>query len=139
MEEMGMKGYNIFLAGCTMCLVAMATKDIFRHFDIQDLPVIISAPIWLAGAIGLYRAKAWAWYASVLGVAIMFVESVALFVSGYALLPVATDPTDGIGYMLIFGFGGVLLSLPLLIAFFWKRKSLSKEQTSAESPKDNLE
>lgn len=95
--------------------------------------------IWLAGAIGLYRGKAWAWYASVLGVTVMFVENIALFAQAYGLMPVASDPTDGIGYMLMFGLGGACVSLPLLISLFLNHSNLlNKQRIPSAISKDDV-
>ncbi|MCX7009244.1 MAG: hypothetical protein NTY53_18700 [Kiritimatiellaeota bacterium] len=123
------KVYNLILASLTMilaCLFMMASKNIFSSMDIETVLFMFSAPIWFCGALGLFWEKSWAWYASVVGIAFMFVENAKELTMGLAIAPYATDPTDGAGYMLIYGFGGVAFSLPLLIVFFLKHTHLVK-------------
>lgn len=86
--------------------------------------ILITAPIWIIGAVTLFWRKEWSWYASVYGVTVMLAQSLGIAVSGYALLTLAGDPTDGIGYSLIVGSLGILLGLPNLIGLFWKHSEL---------------
>lgn len=124
---MAVKIYNLLLASCTMLLVGMSmmdTREPINQFDCQSILLLLSAPVWLAGAVCLFLAKPWAWYASVLGAAVMLAMNAVTFASGLVLAPIATDPTDGIGYMIIIGIGGIALSLPLVISLFWTHQSL---------------
>jgi hypothetical protein len=53
----------------------------------------------------------------------MAAGSITSFYTGWSLLPVASDPTDGIGYMLLTGILGLVLSLPLIIGLICIRKT----------------
>ena len=129
-----LKLYSAFLAVCAMLLLAMslAPMPMVRIWEIVANPtlwnilILLTAPIWLAGAVALFWRKEWSWYASVFGVASMFVQSVVLSVCAYVLIPLGGDPTDGIGYRFITGCFGVVLSLPLLIGLFRRHTELIK-------------
>ena len=88
---------------------------------------------WLAGAVGLFFRNRFAWCASLLGVGLMFSGAVTMFVVGLRLSPIAQDPTDGIGYMVITGVLGLLFSTPVLIGLFLlRRRWICSERTNAE-------
>jgi hypothetical protein len=112
-------------------LVLAAVTTLFAILDIVEFPptfelvlFTVIAPCWFAGAIGLLFRHRLAWCASLLGVGTLLCSSLTMFASGIVLSPVAQDPTDGIGYMLIFGFIGSLLSLAVIIGLFRMRKDL---------------
>jgi len=113
----------------TFNLVTAAVMTLFAavglvsgHFDAESLLYAMVAPCWLAGAVGLFSRRRLAWAGSFLGAGTMFCSSLTMFASGIVLSPVAQDPTDGIGYMQLFGFVGLLLSLALIFGLFCLRR-----------------
>ena len=68
----------------------------------------------------------------------MFSLSITMFAAGLRLMPIAQDPTDGIGYMVIMGVLGLLFSIPVLIGLFLlRRRWMRGERTIAECAAPN--
>lgn len=112
--------FNLVVAAVmTFFAVAGVVHD---SFDAESSLYIVVAPCWLAGAIGLFIKHRLAWAGSILGAGTMFCSSLTMFASGLVLSPVAQDPTDGIGYMQVFGFVGLLISSALIFGLFWLRR-----------------
>ena len=124
---------NLILALLTSLLFVLPAAKSFRPPDIGFLLMVLLSLCWLAGAVGLFFRNRLAWCASLLGVGLMFSGAVTMFAVGLSLVPIARDPTDGIGYMVIMGVLGLLLSVPVLIGLFLLRRQwISSERTDAE-------
>jgi hypothetical protein len=68
----------------------------------------------------------------------MFSGAVTMLATGLRLMPVAQDPTDGIGYMVIMGVLGLLFSTPVLIGLFLLRRQwMRSERAIAECAAPN--
>lgn len=103
-------------------------------FKAESLLYAVVAPCWLTGAIGLFFKSRLAWAGSFLGASTMFCSSLTIFASSVLLFPVAQDPTDGIGYMLIVGFVGLLISLALIFGLLWLRQSRFTKKDRLHKP-----
>src|SRR6266480_899345 len=95
------RAYNLILASVTALFVLLDVIEFVGNLDYEFILFDVITPFWLAGAIGLLFKRRLAWCGSLLGAGTMFCGSLTWFMSGIVLSPVAQDPTDGIGYMLI--------------------------------------
>ena len=114
--------FNLILASGLALLIFRALFAGDGDFDWTTVLFPVVAICWLAGAIGLFFRSRLAWCGSLLGVGTMAASSLTMFLTGCRLAPVSTDPSDGAGYMLIFGFFGLLLSLPVIVGLIRNRK-----------------
>jgi hypothetical protein len=113
---------NLILALlASLLMVLSAAKDSWS-LDVPSILFMLLPLCWLAGAVGLFFRNRLAWCASLLGVGIMFSLSITMFAVGLRLMPIAQDPTDGIGGMVIMGVLGLLISIPVLIGLFLLRR-----------------
>lgn len=113
---------NLILALLASLFFVLATLRDASSFDVSTILFMLIPLCWLSGAIGLFFRNRLAWCVSLLGVGIMFSGALTMFAVGLKLMPVAQDPTDGIGYMIILGVLGLLLSTPVLIGLFLLRQ-----------------
>lgn len=124
---------NLLLALLTSLLFVLPAVREPQSLDVISTLFMLFPLCWLAGAVGLYFRNRLAWCASLLGVGLMFSGAVTMFAVGLRLMPAAQDPTDGIGYMVIMGVLGLLLSTPVLIGLFLlRRKWMRSERAIAE-------
>lgn len=122
------KGLNIVFASYALLLGgAYGWKDMIQQPNIACLFSLVSAPIWMVGAIGLYRKKPWAWYASVFGVFSKFAANLSDVAGLWGRVPVCSEYGDYLVYHSVSSVGGVCLSLLLLVALFWRHRALLTE------------
>ncbi len=116
------KIFNLIFAGLgTLIFTSELVKDSGNREWVSLLLTLVNL-CWLLGAIGLFFRSRVAWCGSLVGVGVMLSGSVTMFLVGLKLVPIAQDPTDGIGYAIIIGFFGVLLSAPLLVGLVRLRR-----------------
>jgi len=115
--------FNLILASGLALLTFPALFKGVGRFDWTAVLFPLVAVCWLAGAIGLFFRSRLAWCGSLLGVGTMAASSITMVLTAWRLMPVASDPTDGIGYMLILGFMGLVLSLPAIVGLILIRKT----------------
>ena len=77
--------------------------------------LIVAMTLWILGAVALCRNREWGLWVSLLFLLLPAMIAVRLFATGVGLKPIAGDPTDGIGFMVILGGVGSLLTSPVLI------------------------
>ena len=124
---------NLILALLACLLFIMPVASGSSSLGISAVLFMLLPLCWLAGAVGLFFRKRMAWCVSLLGVGLMFAGAVTMLAVGLILMPVAQDPTDGIGYMVIMGVLGLLFSTPVLIGLFiLRRQWMRSEHTIAE-------
>lgn len=82
------------------------------------------APIWIAGAIGLFRKHSWAWYVSVFYVIVTLAESLQFIECYIPRYFGRLDPHNISLICGIAGFSSILFNLPLLVLLILKRQQL---------------
>jgi hypothetical protein len=128
-------GNLLFAVGLSFMMYAELTGPQVA-WTVDTIIGVIVAPLWLIGALGLYwqDRMSWcsglrmAWCASALGVGTMFASSVVMIGVASMLAPVATDPSDGVGYAMIAGLFGVGLSICILVGLLRIRLALVRKK-----------
>ena len=123
MGRMPARLFNLALAAGAALLSLVALAEGVRHFDWTAVLYPLVAVCWLAGAIGVFFRSRLAWSASLLGVGTLAASSVTQVFTMWVLLPVGTDPTDGIGFGLVAGSVGLLISAAAICALISIRRS----------------
>lgn len=114
---------NLILAGGITRLTFSALFGEGRHFDWTTVLFPLVVVCWSAGAVGLFFNSRLAWCGSLLGLGTMAASSLAITFTAWRVTPTASDPTDGIGYMMMIGIGGLLVSLPMIVGLIRIRKT----------------
>ena len=117
--------FNLLLALANVLITAGGLFKDWNQLGVMDILFTMVAVCWIAGAIWLFFGGRFAWCGSLLGVGTMLASSLSSVCVAYALGPVAQDPTDGIGYMLIIGSMGVLISGVVMFGLIRLRKELA--------------
>ena len=112
----------MFAGGLSLIAFTSMLKGV-RQLEWFSVLFLLLFAGWLTGAIGLFFNSRLAWLASLLGAGLFLTVSICGFCFAYARIPQATDPTDGIGYALVFTAIGFILSLFLTFGLFRIRKS----------------
>lgn len=122
------KVFNLLLALANVLITAGSLSKDWNQLGAMDILFALVAVCWIAGAIWLFFGGRLAWNGSFLGVGTMLASSITMASEAYALGPVAQDPTDGIGYMLIIGSIGVLISGAVMFGLIRLRKELAEKR-----------
>jgi len=86
--------------------------------------IIVFLAAWLAGSVGLFFRKRWAWIASLQCAALLLVFSIGMLAHGTGLLSDAGDSNDGRGVYLGTAVVFFLVSTTLLFGLIVRRKQL---------------
>ena len=114
---------NLMAAGGMTLLSMPAIFEHVKGINWGAIIFYILVCIWLAGAIGLCFNKKLGWVISLTVAWVIFILSLWLFIGGFSIMDRATDPTDGIGYMIVFALFGLMFSTVLTFGLFRIRKS----------------
>ncbi|HLP77939.1 MAG TPA: hypothetical protein VK327_13585 [Candidatus Paceibacterota bacterium] len=112
----------IFASGMAFLTYDTVVKSV-GQFDWTVVIFALVAIFWLTGAVGLFFRSRLAWCGSLLGVGTMLSGSITMVCTGWRLMPVSSDPSDGVGFMLIFGFLGLVFSLFLIVGLLGQRSA----------------
>ena len=115
--------FNLMAAGAMTLFSAAALFEPSRTFALGAIIFFFLNTIWLTGAIGLCLNKKFGWLICISVALIMLTCSLWLFIGGYSVKDLAKDPTDGIGYMILFGLFGSTISACLIVGLIRIRKS----------------
>lgn len=101
------------LFGSVVYVSALAERA--EHLTASSVLMTLIQVAWFVSAVGLFLRSGWAWWGSVVGAGAMFAFSTRMLLVCLVLSPIAQDPSDGIGFGIIIGMVGVIISLPLLV------------------------
>lgn len=117
---------------------ALVVEDMFRSSSGHRGGVLIAislfAPVWLAAALGLFFKSRVAWGLCVIGVGTMLAASITSLGEALILMPTSTDPSEGVGALLIVGTFGIIVCLPVAFGMIRMRGWLSSGRLARVQP-----